>query len=146
MIKDLEKFMKLARQLNRKMRFMFTVSPVPLMATATTEQVIVASQYSKAVLRAAAGHLAHKYALVDYFPSYEIISSHVMRSQFYNADMRTVSQAGVNHVMAQFFSAHTPPAQRPAVANKKRRPPHTTLPTTDVHCDEELLSVFGAQP
>ncbi|TSA41283.1 MAG: GSCFA family protein [Methylococcaceae bacterium] len=145
-IKDLEKFMKLARQLNRKMRFMFTVSPVPLMATATTEQVIVASQYSKSVLRAAAGHLANKYALVDYFPSYEIISSHVMRSQFYNPDMRTVSQAGVHHVMTQFFSAHTPPAQRPAFAKKKQPPLHETRPNADVHCDEELLTVFGEQP
>jgi len=102
---DLEAFMQRARAINSNMRFLLTVSPVSLMATATNQQVVVATSYSKSVLRAAAGYLAEIYDYVDYFPSYEIISSHVMRSAFYENDMRSVVSAGVEHVMKQFFLA-----------------------------------------
>jgi len=50
-----------------------TVSPVPLSATYTSQDVAVANQYSKSVLRAAAGAIAQKYARIDYFPSYESV-------------------------------------------------------------------------
>lgn len=134
---DMESFIARARSFNPTMRFLLTVSPVPLMATATTSHVAVATSYSKSVLRAVAGHLAHTHDHVDYFPSYEIISSPVMRSAFYNPDMRTVVEHGVEHVMRQFFRVHEPPTRTAAV---------TSSPPTDdddVVCDEELLAAFG---
>ncbi len=134
---DMRDFMTRARLINPKMRFLFTVSPVPLMATATKQQVMVANTYSKSVLRAVAGHLADTLPYVDYFPSFEIISTHVTRGQFYNPDLRTVSQHGVKHVMAQFFKEHQPPKQT-------KLPVKTTTPDDDdVVCDEELLAAFG---
>jgi len=137
--RDMEAFFVLVREINPKMRFLLTVSPVPLMATATNQNVVVATMQSKSVLRAAAGFLADKYRFVDYFPSYEIISSPVMRGQFYNPDMRTVAHYGVEHVMKQFFKEHQPPK---AAGNKTLK---TSEPDeTDVLCDEELLAVFGA--
>ena len=137
--KDMEAFFNRARQINPKMRFLLTVSPVPLTATATPQQVIVATTYSKSVLRAVAGFLAEKYAYVDYFPSYEIISSHVMRGQFYNPDMRSVAQAGVDHVMQQFFKEHTPPAKAAEHGDRSEKS------SEDIACDEELLAAFGEQ-
>jgi hypothetical protein len=135
---DLEGFISRARQINPKMKFLLTVSPVPLMATATQDQVVVASMYSKSVLRAVAGFLAERHDHVDYFPSYEIISSHVMKGQFYSADMRGVERAGVEHVMRQFFSEHVPPAQ-------PKGGEVTPSPQVDnAVCDEELLAAFGA--
>ena len=138
---DLEAFMQHARQINPEMRFLLTVSPVPLMATATKKnQVVVATAYSKSVLRAVAGFLAEKYHYVDYFPSFEIISSHVMRGHFYNPDMRTVIDVGVEHVMKHFFREHSPPkrkAKAPSVIFKGDES------NEDVVCDEELLAVFG---
>lgn len=136
--KDMENFFTLARKINSNMQFILTVSPVPLMATATKKNVAVATMYSKSVLRAAAGYLADKYRVVDYFPSYEIISSPFMRGQFYNPDMRTVSQYGVDHVMQQFFLEHEPPVTYKAKAEKEPDQ------DDDVLCDEELLAVFGA--
>lgn len=133
---DMERFFKMVRQINKKMRFILTVSPVPLMATATNQNVIVATMESKSVLRAAAGFLARKYGFVDYFPSYEIISSHVMRGLFYNPDMRTISHYGVEHVMKQFFKEHQPP-------KIKKTKKSEFIEDDDVLCDEELLSVFG---
>lgn len=134
---DLEAFMQRARQINPRMRFLLTVSPVPLMATATSQQVVVASSYSKSVLRSVAGFLADKYRYVDYFPSYEIISSHVMAARFYQPDMRGVEEAGVEHVMAQFFREHVPPA-RPGAAETAQ-----DTEADDVVCDEVLLAAFG---
>jgi len=136
-VRDLETVIRLIRRINSKMQFIFTVSPVPLMATATNQNVVVATMYSKSVLRAAAGQLADKHRFVDYFPSYEIISSPVMRGQFYNPDMRTVASYGVEHVMKQFFIEHQPPKILSGETNDKE------MENDDVLCDEELLATFG---
>jgi len=119
------------------MRLLMTVSPVPLMATATDENVVVATTHSKSVLRAAAGSIARSHEWADYFPSFEIISSHVMRGQFYSPDMRNVSPVGVDHVMRQFFAEH-PPADGVQVT-----PTATPNDPDGVVCDEELLGAFG---
>ena len=137
---DLEAFMQRARQINPKMRFLLTVSPVPLMATATQNQVAVATMYSKSVLRSVAGFLADKYRYVDYFPSFELVSSHVMHGYFYNSDMRTVVEAGVEHVMKHFFAEHVPPKRKAGKAEVIAR---TGDVDEDVVCDEALLAVFG---
>jgi hypothetical protein len=50
-----------------------TVSPVALSATYTGQDVAVANQYSKSVLRAAAQAIVAKYERVDYFPAYETV-------------------------------------------------------------------------
>lgn len=134
---DLELFIAQARAINPQMRFLLTVSPVPLMATATANHVAVASMYSKSVLRAVAGVIADNFAYVDYFPSYEIIASHVMRGQFYNSDMRAINRTGVDHVMKQFFAEHAPPD----IEKGKDGP--MPLNPDDVSCDEELLASFG---
>jgi len=75
-INDMQAFFNLSKSINKKLRFILTVSPVPLMATATAQQVVVATMYSKSVLRAAAGFLASKHKFVDYFPSYLTRSFH----------------------------------------------------------------------
>lgn len=142
---DLEAFMLRARGINARMRFLFTVSPVPLMATGTDHHVIPATTYSKSVLRAVAGELADTHPDVDYFPSYEIIASHVMRGMFYNADMRTVHRAGVAHVMRQFFSQHPPPADT-APARAPAPAPDDAVDEDDLVCDEELLDVAPERP
>ncbi|MDV6344914.1 GSCFA domain-containing protein [Nitrosomonas sp. Is37] len=137
---DLEEFISRARAINQRMKFILTVSPVPLMATATNQQVLVATTYSKSILRSIAGFLADKYSYVDYFPSFEIISSHVMRGTFYETDMRSVADVGVDYVMKQFFREHKPPKEN------QLQPDQTAAPEIDVDdlvCDEELLAAFG---
>ena len=53
-IADLGAVIELARTINPTLRWVLTVSPVPLVATATGRHVLTASTYSKAVLRVAA--------------------------------------------------------------------------------------------
>jgi hypothetical protein len=135
-LEDMEEFIRLVRGLNDKLKIILTVSPVPLMATASSNNVVVASSYSKSVLRSVAGYLSEKYDFLDYFPSYEIVGSHIMRGQFFNPDGRTVSPYGVSHVMKQFFAEQVPPQ----IAFEEK--PKNADPD-DIVCDEELLNEFG---
>ncbi|WP_408587509.1 GSCFA domain-containing protein [Novosphingobium sp.] len=94
-------FLKLA---NPGARMLLTVSPVPLVATATGQHVLPATTYSKSVLRAVAGDLAADEDDIHYFPSYEVIIGHPSRGMFFQPDLREVNEFGVNLVMSQFFS------------------------------------------
>ncbi|MDT9702080.1 GSCFA domain-containing protein, partial [Streptomyces sp. P17] len=101
---DLLAFWEKLRAVNSKARMLLTVSPVPLAATATQNHVMVATSYSKSVLRSVAGELSEDMEDIHYFPSYEIISSHPSRGMFFEPDLRNVSLFGVDFVMKQFFS------------------------------------------
>ena len=101
---DMVSFWERLRAVNPKGRMLLTVSPVPLAATATDNHVLVATTYSKSVLRSVAGELAEDFSDIYYFPSYEIISSHPGRGMFFEPDLRNVNLFGVNYVMRHFFS------------------------------------------
>ncbi|MBJ3774524.1 GSCFA domain-containing protein [Acuticoccus mangrovi] len=58
-----------------KKKVVLTVSPVPIMATFADMDPVTANQYSKAVLRVAAEAIVSATADVDYFPSYEAVTS-----------------------------------------------------------------------
>ena len=57
------------------MKFVVTVSPVPLGTTFTAMDVISANAYSKATLRSAVGEFCAEHANVDYYPSYEMVTA-----------------------------------------------------------------------
>ena len=54
---------------------LLTVSPVPLQLTFTGGDAVTANAYSKAVLRVVAEEAAIEFRSVDYFPSYESVTS-----------------------------------------------------------------------
>jgi hypothetical protein len=101
-VDDLRTFYREVKEINPGLRLVLTVSPVPLAATAETKHVWTATAYSKSVLRVAAEALT-QYADVAYFPAYEIITSPAARGAYFDDDLRTVTDAGVNHVMRLFF-------------------------------------------
>lgn len=152
-IGDFEAFRSLilARRKNdNPLRILLTVSPVPLTATASGEHVLLATTYSKSVLRGVAGQVAMEYSDVDYFPSYEIITNPWSKTSFYEENMRSVTNVGVTEVMRTFFDAHQagddsasdvephrPPPQSPALATEAESP------ADDVICEEALLEAFG---
>ena len=105
-VRDFEAFMAIVHGVNPSMKFFLTVSPVPLVATATPHHVINATSYSKAVLRAAAGKLYDLHDTVDYFPSYEVFTSPVFEGCYFEADKRSPSQAGIDRAMSVFFGQH----------------------------------------
>ncbi len=136
-LQDFLEFRKLVRAANPTVKFLVTVSPVPLTATASGEHVLSATSYSKSVLRAVAGQLYHELDDVDYFPSYEIIASHPSRGFFYKGNMREVDNGGVNIVMKTFFSQHRP-AQKAKVSSRRKAGDHDRIV-----CEEALLEAFG---
>jgi GSCFA family len=101
---SLNRAIKTMRKINSNLKFLLTVSPVPLTATMSGNHVLVATTESKSVLRAVAGSISRKFDYIDYFPSYEIICGTPYRGAFFDANLRTVNHAGVDHVMKQFFT------------------------------------------
>lgn len=146
--------MEKIRSVNKHMRFLLTVSPVPLTATYSGRHVLVATTASKSILRAVAGQLCAARGGVDYFPSYEIITSPVFGGQFFEPNMRSVSKTGVDFVMDSFFADQHAKFgdQKVSFAQQKtswlkafnpfaRKTPETR--SEDVVCEEQLLEAFG---
>jgi hypothetical protein len=129
---DMLAFWERLRAVNPRARMLLTVSPVPLAATATQNHVLVATTYSKSVLRAVAGELAEDVEDIHYFPSYEIISSHPGRGMFFEPDLRNVNMFGVNYVMSHFFSG-------PLAAEFGGLPVAEPEEDLELICDEEKL-------
>jgi hypothetical protein len=74
------------------------------MATAEPgAHVLAATTYSKSVLRVAAEILRKRFAIVHYFPSYEIITGAFNRGGYFAEDLRSVLETGVDHVMRLFM-------------------------------------------
>ncbi|GGX70636.1 hypothetical protein GCM10007385_44620 [Tateyamaria omphalii] len=63
-----------------KRNVVLTVSPVPLQVTFAGGDALLRNSYSKSVLRVVAEKMSQKFEAVDYFPSYEIITSSGLRS------------------------------------------------------------------
>lgn len=81
-----------------------TVSPVPFAASFCPGDAVVSNTYSKSVLRVVADIVCSEYAGVDYFPSYEIVSSAGVRS--FDADQRHVRQSVVEQVMDYMIASY----------------------------------------
>ncbi len=101
---DLLAFLRDVRALNPGLRVVLSVSPVPLVATATGGHVLEATTYSKAVLRVAAGDVARAAEGVTYFPAYEIVTGPQAAYEAFAPDRRSVSAAAVAEVMGCFFA------------------------------------------
>lgn len=127
------------RGAEKPIRYILTVSPVPLTATATGKHVLSATSESKAILRSVAGQLANDCSFVDYFPSYEIITNQAARSAFYDSNLRTVRKDGVESVMRVFFNQH--PKLMSKVTSVKNG--ETEMTEDDIQCEEAVLGAFA---
>ncbi|HQV56471.1 MAG TPA: GSCFA domain-containing protein [Ilumatobacteraceae bacterium] len=96
------RFCEAVRAINPRVRVLLTVSPVPLVATYEPRHVLVSTTYSKSVLRVAAQAALDQLPYVDYFPSYEIISTASTSRNYYRDDLREVTDMGVAHAMRCF--------------------------------------------
>lgn len=141
-VKDMGICIRRFRRMNPGMEFILTVSPVPLAATATGDHVVQATAYSKAVLRAAAGALVAEHEGVDYFPSFEIVTSPAAQGAFYADDMRQVAEEGVEFVMGSFFAAHGDAGDLPPVMIDVADEGGRDRIDPMVVCDEELLGAM----
>lgn len=139
-VEDFRAFRELLRTINPSVRFLLTVSPVPLAATATQHNVLTATTLSKAVLRAAAGELEAMFADVDYFPSYEIVTSHAPGNRPFDETGRNVRPETVEQVMAYFLAEHVPhrtPDEAVAESRSSTVGPSAADPATLPECEAD---------
>jgi hypothetical protein len=142
---DLVRVRSILRRRRPQMRFLFTVSPVPLTATASGKHVLAATVYSKSVLRAVAGQLADEHDDIDYYPSYEIIAAHPSRGKFFEPNLRSVTEEGVDTAMRTFLGAHGVLGSANPEWEAARPPVEVDEDATedDVVCEEMLLESFA---
>lgn len=136
------------KALNPEIRVLLTVSPVPLAATAEPgAHVLTATTHSKSVLRAAAGAFAARHADVDYFPSYEIVTTPGLKREMFEDDRRSVLRDGVDFVMSHFLEglgAHeAAPAARQAPSEIEQAVAAARR-ADDVVCEEIALERYNA--
>ena len=136
---DLEDVLARLRSVNDGANVVLTVSPIPLIATYEPAHVLLATTYSKAALRVAAHEVDRANENVWYFPSYELITGDFTRGAYFERDLRTVTPAGVHHVMRLFLAhcahdASSTGAEALAMLAENAR-------GMDVVCDEETATL-----
>jgi hypothetical protein len=134
LLEDLRAFIVALRRVNPDVRLIFTVSPVPLVATASGQHVLEATTYSKSLLRVAAETICRETENAYYFPAYEIVTGPQAPEDFFEADRRSVSRKAVETVMAAFLQA----CEAPTVVVVKRR-------RSDAPSSAETLSAAVAE-
>jgi hypothetical protein len=144
-VNDMSTFLNKLALVNPSARMILTVSPVPLVATAAPQHVLVSTVYSKSVLRVAAEEIQGRYAGVQYFPSYEIITGPHSGGRYFGADKRSVTEYGVAQVMKVFMARMTVGSklsvlERPAEADALlSQQVHEMEALAEAECDEEVL-------
>ncbi len=144
---DLFEFLRHLRKINALAKVILTVSPVPLIATYEAMHVLNATTYSKSVLRVAADEASRIVPEVAYFPSFEIITGNYNRGAYFASDLRSVTDAGVSHVMRVFFrhfttssgSTCTCRASADLRQQQNREFENASIAWNRALCDEEML-------
>jgi hypothetical protein len=132
---DLREAVSFIRNRNPLARFILTVSPVPLVATAEPRSVLVSTAYSKAVLRVAAEEIANGDEQVAYFPSYEIVTGNHTRGRYFEKDLRSVTDEGVRRVMTLFMQHYTEALTAPRQTD--------TITVTEQAAEEERQGIIA---
>ncbi len=128
-VKDLERFVEYLFKVNPTAKIIFTVSPVPMIATYENRHVISSTTYSKSVLRVAAEEISRYNPNIAYFPSYEIVTSNFSRGKYYSDDLRSVTEDGIKHIMRLFI-------QHYMVEDSE----FVSVNLEDIICDEEMIT------
>jgi hypothetical protein len=146
-VADLTDFMADLHRINASARLILTVSPVPLIATASERHVLAATTYSKSVLRVAAEVISRNVEGTAYFPAYEIVSGNYTRGRYFASDLRSVTEDGVQHVMSVFLRHYAGIELRSGAPEKTPRATDQTLEEmerlVEVQCEEEALGSNG---
>ena len=134
-IADLDEILNTFEGINPNLRIIFTVSPVPLMATHQDLHVITSSVSSKATLRTACDVIISKRENTYYFPSYEIITSLAQAGNYFQSNLRDVNNRGIQHVMRVFLGHFSEKNSENQFSISTRQ----DLLNFTALCDEDLL-------
>ncbi len=145
-IADLQLLRRNLLEVSPGLKLLFTVSPVPLTATASGNHVLVATTYSKSTLRAVCGAMEAAHDNVDYFPSFEVITAPISRGVFYEPNSRNVNATGVNTAMSFFFAEHDHGASQAPADVKRSQSKSSDESDDEVVCEDILLDAFSPRP
>lgn len=107
MISQFEEVVDLLKKVKKNdFKFLLTVSPVPLTATAENRHVMVSTILSKSRLRVVADHFERRFSFIDYFPSYEIVINPWSEALAFDDNKRSVKNSAVENVMSIFKASH----------------------------------------
>jgi len=91
--------------INKKVRFVLTVSAIPLTEADSGNHAIAATPLPQSLLREAALTIAKSRKIVDYFPSYEIITGAPLRAMLYEPNEQAVPKPGAEFATYCFFGS-----------------------------------------
>lgn len=106
---DLWQIVQLAKQINPKIRIVFTVSPVRHLKDGFIE-----NQQSKSHLLTAV-HQILKTENTSYFPSYEIMMDELRDYRFYKEDMLHPNQTAINYIWEKFTNSFIADSEIPVL-------------------------------
>ena len=95
-----------------EVKFIMSISPVPLLATFRPQDVIISNMYSKSLLRVSIEPFVSQYSNVFYFPSYEIVS-YASVENFWTNDLRHVTPKYIVRIVNMFSNASLTPEEFP---------------------------------
>lgn len=102
----LERFVNLITDMSSKsVKFIITVSPVPLSTTWTSSDVVIANTKSKATLRVCAEQISENFDHLDYFPSFEMVTNSP-RKNAWSEDQLHVDNKMVEFVINNFIETY----------------------------------------
>jgi len=137
---DLAAFLDGFKQVNPNGKVLFTVSPVPLIATYEPRNVLVSTTYSKSVLRVAVERFWRELPWVDYFPSFEIITGSFNGGAYFAEDGREVNAFGVAHAMRCFVQNYVEGIENPAAVSVSTPSARPAPQPDQIVCDEEAIN------
>jgi hypothetical protein len=135
-LEDFTALEEMLAQINPDLKWLLTVSPVPLAATATDDHVLTATMRSKSVLRVVCDLLRDSSDRIDYFPSYELVMSPAHPAGAFAPDLRSVRPEVVDGIMGLFLAAHGLAATAEGTATE------TPDPEDEAICEDVLLDAF----
>jgi hypothetical protein len=102
-VNDLINCREAIMKINPDIKFIFTISPVPMVATASEKSVVTANSISKTNLLHATIEMCDKFTNCEYFPAYEMVFLNNQGITPFESDGRSIKKLIVDFVMGQFF-------------------------------------------
>lgn len=142
---DLRSLIEESRKANPGLKFLFMISPVPQIATAGGEHIMISTMKSKSIMRSALASICDQYEFADYFPLYDVVASIPFGRGAYNEDLVLIKPEVLNFIMNRFLAAHGLSDQPAAVKTAETATVAMTAtnPEDEAQCEEILLEAFN---
>jgi hypothetical protein len=129
---SLEETIDQLRSFNKKLKFIFTISPVRHIRDGVVE-----NNRSKARLLESVHHVAHLHDHCYYFPSYELVIDILRDYRFYSEDMVHPNYLATDFVLENFVETFVTEESRSAITDIKKlntsRKHRSSHPGTEAH-------------